>query len=222
MVSVRRVMFGLALAVALGLGVLWLTPSSAQAVPPTLPGSLAGSTTTTAFALGQEAQTQVDALTVQAQAVQAEIAVLDAQLDQKIDEYYRCLADLDTAGARLAKLRREVSDAQAKKAQAQAVLAARIKAVYMSGGRDQLLQLLLLADDLNDLYNRMRLVSTLADQDRQIVSVLRESSTRLDLLLTATDGERRQELALRRQLSTRASELQAAVEPETADPGRPR
>ncbi len=211
MVSVRRVMFGLALAVALGLGVLWLVPAPAQAVPPTLPGSLAGSTTTTAFALGQEAQGQVDALTAQAQAVQAEIAALDAQLDQKIDEYYRCLADLDAANARLAQLRREVSDAQAKKAQAQAALAARIKAVYMSGGRDQLLQLLLLADGINDLYNRLRLVSTLADQDKQIVSVLHDSSTHLDLLLNATDGERRQELALRRQLSERASELQAAL-----------
>jgi peptidoglycan hydrolase CwlO-like protein len=211
MVLARRVGFVLALVLALGLGILWLVPSPAQAVPPTLPGSLAGSTTTTAFALGQEAQTQVDTLTAQAQAVQAEIAALDAQLDQKIDEYYRCLADLDAANARLAQLRREVADAQAKKAHAQATLAARIKAVYMSGGRDQLLQLLLLADDLNDLYNRMRLVSTLADQDKQIVSVLRDSTTRLDLLLTATDSERRQELTLRRQLSERASELQRAV-----------
>ena len=211
MVIARRVMFVLALAVALGLGILWLAPTPAQATPPTLPGSLSGSTTTTVFTLGQEAQTQVDSLTAQAQAVQAEIAALDSQLDQKIDEYYQCLADLDAANARLAKLRREVADAQAKKAQAQATLSARIKAVYMSGGRDQLLQLLLLADDLNDLYNRVRLVSTLADQDKQMVAVLHDSSANLDLLLNATDGQRREEMALRRQLSERADELQAAV-----------
>ena len=107
-------------------------------------------TTTTVFTLGQEAQTQVDALTAQAQAVQAKLATLDNELDQKIDEYYQCLTDLNAAGARLVQLRREVGDAQAKKAQAQAVLAQRIKAVYMSGGRDQLLQLLLLADNLQD------------------------------------------------------------------------
>jgi peptidoglycan hydrolase CwlO-like protein len=211
MVMARRVMFGLALTVALGLGIPCFVPSPAQAAPPTLPGSLAGSTTTTAFMLGEEAQTQVDALTTQAQAVQAEMASLDAQLDQKIDEYYRCLADLDAANARLAQLRREVADAQAKKAQAQATLSARIKAVYMSGGRDQLLQLLLLADDLNDFYNRVRLVSTLADQDKQMVAVLHDSSDRLDLLLNAADGQRREEMALRRQLSERADELQAAV-----------
>jgi peptidoglycan hydrolase CwlO-like protein len=208
MVSTRRVMLVLALVLALEVGILGLAPAPAHAAPPTLPGGL---TTTTAFALGQEAQTQVDDLTAQARAVQAEIAALDARLDQKIDEYYRCLADLDAASARLAQLRREVADAEAKKAQAQATLSARIKAVYMSGGRDQLLQLLLLADDLNDLYNRVRLVSTLADQDKQMVSALHESSTRLDLLLNATDGQRRQQLALRRQLSDRAAELQAAV-----------
>ncbi len=211
MVSIRRVRFVLALAVALGLGILWIAPAPVQAVPPTLPGSLAGSTTTTAFALSQGAQTQVDALTAQAQAVQVEIAALNTQLDQKIDEYYACLAGLDAANARLAQLRRQVADAQAKKAEAQATLAARIKAVYMAGGRDQLLQLLLVADDLNDLYNRMRLVSTLADQDKRIVSTLHDSSANLDLLLKATDAERRQELTLRRQLSETAGDLQKTV-----------
>ena len=200
-----RVIFTL----AAGLGIFWLAAAPAQALPSspvTLPGEM---TTTTVFKLGQEAQTQVDALTAQAQAVQAQSAALDNQLDQKIDEYYRCLTDLNAAGARLVQLRREVGDAQAKKAQAQNALAQRIKAVYMSGGRDQLLQLLLLADSLQDLYNRARLVSTLADQDQQIVSGLEDSSARLTLLLNAVDGQRRQELALRSQLSERTAEIQA-------------
>ena len=163
----------------------------------------------------------MDALTAQAQAVQVEIAALNTQLDQKIDEYYACLAGLDAANARLAQLRRQVADAQAKKAEAQATLAARIKAVYMAGGRDQLLQLLLVADDLNDLYNRMRLVSTLADQDKRIVSTLHDSSANLDLLLKATDAERRQELTLRRQLSETAGDLQKTVARREQIAGRP-
>jgi peptidoglycan hydrolase CwlO-like protein len=194
---------------ALGLGIFWLSAAPAQAlpsVPVTIPGGL---TTTTVFTLGQEARTQVDALTAQVQAVQTAIATLDDQLDQKIDEYYQCLTDLNAAGARLVQLRREVGDAQVKKAQAQAALAQRIKAVYMSGGRDQLLQLLLAADSLQDLYNRARLVSTLADQDKQIVSGLEDSSAHLTLLLNAVDGQRRQELALRSQLSQRTAEIQA-------------
>jgi peptidoglycan hydrolase CwlO-like protein len=182
------------LTLALGLGIFWLVAAPAQALP---------------FKLGREAQTQVDALTAQAQAVQATIATLDNQLNLKIDEYYQCLADLKAAGTRLVQLRREVGDAQAKRAQAQAALARRIKAVYMSGGRDQLLQLLLLANDLQDFYNRVRLVGTLADQDRQIVSGLKDSTTRLNLLLNAVDGERRQELALRSRLSRGTAEIRA-------------
>jgi Trp operon repressor len=91
------------------------------------------------------------------------------------------------------------------------MLARRIKSVYMAGGRDQLLQLLLLADGLEDLYNRVRLVSTLADQDRRLVSDLEESSGRLDLLLQAVDEQKRQELALRRQMTDRSAEIQAML-----------
>ena len=201
----------LILLLTFGLCIFWLSATPAQAAPSTsltIPGGL---TTTTVFTLGQEAQTQVDALTAKAQAVQTEMAALDDQLDQKIDEYYQCLTDLNAASSSLVQLRREVGDAQAKKAQAQAALAQRIKAVYMSGGRDQLLQLLLLANSLQDLYNRARLISTLADQDRQIVSGLQDSSANLTLLLNAVDGQRRQELALRSQLSQRTAEIQAGM-----------
>jgi hypothetical protein len=104
-----------------------------------------------------------------------------------------------------------VADAQADKANRQAKLAQRIKSVYMAGGRDQLLQLLLLADGLEDLYNRVRLVSTLADQDKRLVSDLNESAERLDLLLQAIDEQKRQELVVRGQLTDRSAEIQAMV-----------
>ncbi len=131
-------------------------------------------TTTTEFTLQGEAKTQVDELTAQANAVQAELDALNVELEIKTEEYNKCLDDLDTANARMSELRRTVADAQADKARQQAQLNKRLKAVYMSGGRDQLLQLLLLADGLDDLYNRVRLVSTLADQDTRLVSDLEE------------------------------------------------
>ena len=196
-------------ALALGLGVLWLAvPAQAATTGITIPGEL---TTTTVFKLSQPAQTQVDALTAQAQAAEAEIASLNAQLDQKIQDYYQCQSDLSAANSRLAELRRMVGDAQAKKAQAQAMLAERLKSVYMSGGRDQLLQMILLADSLQDLYNRMHLVSTLTDQDNQIISDLQTSSTRLDLLLKATDDQRHDQQVLERQLSQQTDDIQATM-----------
>jgi peptidoglycan DL-endopeptidase CwlO len=194
----------------LAAGILWLTAvAPAQAVPSTGGTS---STPTTTFALTKPVKTQVDSLTAQAQAVQAEIDTLNDQLEQKAEEYNKCLDDLDTANARMAQLRRLVADAQADKARRQAMLAERIKSVYMSGGRDQLLQLIVLSDGLQDLYNRVRLVATLAEQDQRLVSDLQTSTARLDLLIKAMDDQKTTQLVLKGQLTDRAAEIQATVD----------
>ena len=168
-------------------------------------------TTTTEFVLKGDAKTQVDSLTAQADAVEAQLQDLDDQLEQKTEEYNKCLDDLDTANARMSELRRTVADAQADKAARQALLNQRIKAMYMSGGRDQLLQMILTASGIDDLYNRMRLVSTLADQDKKLVSGLKESSSRLNLLLKAVDEQKRQQLKLRVDLQNASTEIQQTI-----------
>ncbi len=198
-------------ALVLGLGILGLVAAPAQAAPATGATDSTGSTATTVFKLNQDVQIQVDALTAQAQAAQTEIDALDLELARQTGEYSKCLADLDAAHARMTELRRMVADARAKKAHAQGMLAERIRAVYKSGGRDQLLQLLLLADGMKDLYNRVRLVSVLADQDKRLVANLKESTTRLDLLVKAIDDQKGQELALRGQLSDRTAEIEATM-----------
>jgi cell wall-associated NlpC family hydrolase len=168
-------------------------------------------TTTTEFTLKGEAKNQVDDLTAQANAVQAELDGLNEELELRTEEYNKCLDDLDAANARMSELRRTVADAQADKARQQAQLNKRLKAVYMSGGRDQLLQLLLLADGLDDLFNRVRLVSTLADQDQRLVTNLKDSASRLDLLLKAVDEQKREELRLKDELTAKGKEIQAKI-----------
>jgi peptidoglycan DL-endopeptidase CwlO len=206
----RRVPLPILLALVLGAGIFWyVVAPPADAVPPT---ATAGSTTTTTvFTLKGGVKIQVDDLTARAQAVQAEIDALDEELAQKSEEYNKCLVDLDSANARMSELRRRVADAQADKARRQAMLNERIKSVYKSGGRDQLLQLLLLANGMEDLFNRVRLVTTLADQDQHLVSDLKDSTARLDLLLSAVDEQKRQELALREQLTKRAAGIQTTL-----------
>jgi peptidoglycan DL-endopeptidase CwlO len=173
-------------------------------------------TTTTTFVatvvttVNPGVQLQIDDLTAQAQAVQARMEALTDELERKAEEYNKCLEDLNTANARMAELRRMVASAQADKARQQALLAQRIKSVYMSGGRDQLLQLLLLADSLQDFYNRVRVVSMLADQDQRLIADLKSSSTRLDLLTQAVDDQKSKQLALKQQVARQADAIQAA------------
>jgi cell wall-associated NlpC family hydrolase len=70
-----------------------------------------------------------------------------------------------------------------------------------------LLQLLLTSNGLDDFYNRVRLVSTLADRDQRLVADLKASSTRLDLLTKALDGQKGEQLELRKTLATRLEQI---------------
>lgn len=189
-------------------GVFWLVGTMpAQAVP----NAATASTGAPVFTPSPGERTQVDALTSQAQAVQAQIDALNAQLKQESDQYDVCLVNLDSANARMSQLRRTIADAQAEKALQQALLAERLKSVYMAGGPDQLLQMLLLANGVEDLYNRVRLITILANQDNRLVSDLETSTTRVDLLVSATDEQKREALDLRNQLAQRTADAQATL-----------
>lgn len=168
-------------------------------------------TTTTEFTLKGEAKNQVNVLTARAEAVQAELEALNLELELMSEAYNKCIDDMDSANGRMSELRRTVADAQADKSRQQALLAQRLKALYMSGGRDQLLQLVLTANGLDDLYRRVRLVSTLADRDQHLVSNLKESSTRLDLLLQAVDEQKREQLRLKGELTKKANAIEAKI-----------
>ncbi len=64
---------------------------------------------------------------------------------------------------------------------------------------------------LADLHTRVPLVSPLADQDKKLVSGLKDSSSRLDLLLTAVDQQKRQQLKLRVDLQNASTEIQQTI-----------
>ena len=77
--------------------------------------------------------------------------------------------------------------------------------------------MLLLADGLDDLYNRVRLVSTLADQDQRLVADLKDSASRLDLLLKAVDDQKRESSDSEERTGHQAEEIQDKIAPARAD-----
>lgn len=158
-----------------------------------------------------QAKSQVDALTGQAGTIQAEINALDVELEKRTEAYNQLSIRLDQINVRMADLRRELEQAELEHANRQEKLEERIRAVYKSGGRDQLLQILLLSDGLEDLINRVRLVSTLADQDRELVNNLQESTDKLDSLLREIDGYKRDQLSIRHQLDDQREEIEAKL-----------
>jgi cell wall-associated NlpC family hydrolase/Trp operon repressor len=162
-------------------------------------------------------KSQVDSLTNQAGFVQSEIDALDTELERHTESYNELSIKLDQINVRMADLRRQLAQAQAKRADRVTMLEERIRAVYKSGGRDQLLQMILLSSGMDDLISRIRLVSVLAGQDHRLVDDLKVSTTELDTLLREIDTHKRDELSVRRQLDEQRAEIEAKLaERETA------
>jgi cell wall-associated NlpC family hydrolase len=210
----------LALALALALPVL-LSPSQAIGAP-TADGAVAptpqSSTTSTTLTPGTQklilygdALSRVDDLTGQAAAVQAEIDLLDDELELRTESYNELVVKLDRTNVALTELRRELALAEANHQRHVEMLDERIRAVYKSGGNDRLLPMLFLADGMEDLYNRILLIAQLADNDAELVQDLKESRAQLGSVLAQIDAQKRDELSLRRQMADGRESIQASL-----------
>jgi len=157
------------------------------------------------------AKSQVDSLSVQAGFVQLEIDALDAELERQTEAYNELSVRLERVNVHMAELRRELKEAEADHAYRVHKFEDRICALYKSGGRDQLLQMLLLSDGLDDLLNRVRVVASLADQDQRLVDNLTESKGKLSSLLKDIDEQKREELGIRRQLAEQQGQIEAKL-----------
>lgn len=179
-----------ALAIALfGVFLVWFSSSSAEAAA-----------TTTSLRLYGTAKSQVDSLTGQAGVVQAEIDLLDDELEQASEAYNQFSVKLDQLNVRMADLRRQLKAAETDHDRRVQMFEERIVGLYKAGGRDRLLQMLLLANGVDDLFNRLRVISTLANQDTELVDTLHDSTDSLDSLLKEIDEHKREELSIRHQM----------------------
>jgi cell wall-associated NlpC family hydrolase len=180
---------------------LLLSPTPAQAVPTGQTVPLYGG-----------AKIRVDGLTAQAASLQAEIDTLDLQLEQYSEAYNQLQIRLGELKSDMATLRRELDKAETDHAYRIKKLEDRICALYKAGGRDdELLELLIGANGIQDLINRIRVASTLADQDRRIVENLVASTDRLNALLAEIDKGKREQLSLRRQIDEQRQQIRASL-----------
>jgi cell wall-associated NlpC family hydrolase len=156
-------------------------------------------------------KTQVDDLRIQAGFVQADIDSLDTELEKRTEGYNQLVVQLDRINVHMADQRRQLAQAEADHAYRVRMFEERIRSLYKSGGRDHLLQLLLLSEGLDDLFNRVRLVATLADQDQRLVANLKGSTEELNTLLRDIDEQKREELKVRKQVSDQRAQIQATL-----------
>lgn len=192
----------LGLIVAAHAGAAAAAPASTTSLPPT---------TTSSIYLYGEARSQVDSLTGQAGQVQAQINALDDQLEKATETYNQFQVKLDQLNVRMADLRRELQKAQSAHDARVKALEERIVGVYKNGGRDQLLRILLLADGVDDLVGRVRVVSELASQDQRLLDNLQDSTNDINAILQQIDEHKKEELAIRKQMDDQRAAIEAKL-----------
>lgn len=155
---------------------------------------------------------QVDDLEAQAEQLQAEIEELDLDLERASEAYNRLQVRMDELNVRMAELRRELEKAQSDHAYRIKKLEDRVRTLYKAGGKgDELLELLVSAKGIEDLLNRIRLASNLADRDQRIVENLVDSTGRLNSVLAEVDKTKREQLSLRRQAEGQREKIRSAL-----------
>ena len=115
----------------------------------------------------------VDAKRAQAQDVLAQIQEIDGQLSHAIEAYNLANVRLDRIEADLKTNARHLKLATSSLKNAQAHLANRLVSIYVNGGESSALEVVLGAESLEDLLNRLETVERVSAQDTRVLGEVR-------------------------------------------------
>ncbi len=110
----------------------------------------------------------------EAQRVLGEINQLDVRLGRAIEAYDASTIKLDHIRKQLADNRYEMNVALRNKAHAESRLARRLRELYISGQADPMVQVILGAQSLDDIINRMDTANRISAQDAQVLRQVRQ------------------------------------------------
>jgi len=138
------------------------------------------------------ADPNVDAKRAQAQDVLDQIQEIDSQLSHAIESYNLANVKLDGINVELKTNARHLTIAKSSLRNAQTHLSARLVSLYVNGPAGNALEVLLGAESLDDLLNRMDAVERVSDQDARVLrevtsfrAEVKQRQVRLDRARTA-------------------------------------
>ena len=138
------------------------------------------------------ADPNVDAKRAQAQDVLDQIHAIDSQLEVAVEAYNLANVKLDRIKADLKLNARHLAIAKSSLRNAQTHLSARLVSLYVNGGEGNALEVMLGAQSLDDLLNRMDAVERVSDQDARVLrevtrfrAEVKQRKLRLDRARTA-------------------------------------
>ena len=161
------------------------------------------------------ADPNIDAKRAQAQDVLDQIQEIDSQLSHTIESYNLANVKLDGINAELKTNARHLTIAKSSLRNAQTHLSARLVSLYVNGPEGNALEVLLGAESLDDLLNRMDAVERVSDQDARVLrevksfrAEVKQRKVRLDRARTAQAQVVAQKADQRRSIEGQLAERQ--------------
>jgi cell wall-associated NlpC family hydrolase len=109
-----------------------------------------------------------------AQAVLAQVQQIDASLGRAVEAYNLANVKLDRIRRDIRRNQQELSLARSNLTRAQAALSSRVVAIYTADQGDSTLEILLGAQSLDDLLNRIDAVNRVSHQDGRVIREVRD------------------------------------------------
>jgi peptidoglycan DL-endopeptidase CwlO len=109
-----------------------------------------------------------------AHAVLAQVQQIDANLGRAVEAYNLANVKLDRIRRDIRRNRQELALARSNLGRAQAALSSRVVAIYTADQGDSTLEILLGAQSLDDLLNRIDAVNRVSDQDGRVIGEVRD------------------------------------------------
>jgi cell wall-associated NlpC family hydrolase len=129
----------------------------------------------------------------EAEAVLAQIQQIDAELEHVVDDYNAATERLAALEAELQRARDHLTLARDSSKVAQRTLAERVVALYVNGGEANALEIILGAESLDDLLDRVDAANRVSEQDAHILEAVKAARASI------AKEERRLEKALAEQ-----------------------
>jgi len=149
----------------------------------------------------------------EAEAVLAQIQQIDAELEHVVDDYNAATERLDALESELQDAKRHVALAKHTNKIAQQNLSDRLVALYVNGGESNTLEVILGAESLDDLLDRVDAANRVSDQDSRIVTAVEDARKAL------AKEQRRVEKALaeQKQVVAERAEQREQIEAQLAE-----
>lgn len=156
------------------------------------------------------AQQQIQTIESQAEAVKAEMAVLNHELEGIVEQHNATKVLLDQLTLELADSRVRLDYALEQHGKQERLVSDRLAAVYKAG-EINLLSVLLNSNSLSDFYEQSRYIAKINEQDAKLELQFRESAETVQSLTDEIDQKRQMQMKLEKQLGEQKDQIETRI-----------